>query len=336
MTSVGRRNYLVDWFRSAARRESGQVVTADADSAAIAMSAGDASIVLPSFSSDAYIPTLLATCHAQEIDLVVSLNDYEISLISKHAIASLANLGVATTVPPLKTVSITSDKLATASFLSSLGLASPLTDLATEFIKGSGKLKRLFGSTFVVKHRYGSGSSGVYTVPETLVDHALALSMSSAPADSGVVPDVPNPDLVVVQEAVFGAEYGLDIVCDLTGTFQAVLARKKLLMRSGETDRAMTVDPAPFENLGRTLTSQLLLVGLTDLDVILQPDGTPVVIDINTRFGGGYPFSHLAGANVPVCYLAWTAGLDVDPGWLTARPGVVVSKYVAMQANSAS
>lgn len=169
-------------------------------------------------------------------------------------------------------------------------------------------------------------------VDQDVVEHALALSISTAPNASGQRPVIADPSLVVVQELVEGEEFGLDVVCSFEGEYQAVLARKKLKMRAGETDRAVTVSSEPFDMFGRDLANALSLRGLTDVDVIVRSDGKPVVIDINPRFGGGYPFSHLAGANVPACYVAWVTGNDIRSDWLQPRPGVVSSKYEAIRS----
>jgi carbamoyl-phosphate synthase large subunit len=49
-------------------------------------------------------------------------------------------------------------------------------------------------------------------------------------------------------------------------------------------------------------------------------------IDLNPRIGGGYPFSHLSGANVPAALVAWTRGETPDALWLRVEPGVAASR----------
>jgi carbamoyl-phosphate synthase large subunit len=39
--------------------------------------------------------------------------------------------------------------------------------------------------------------------------------------------------------------------------------------------------------------------GNLDVDVIVAEDNEPYILELNCRFGGGYPFSHLAGVNFP-------------------------------------
>jgi len=62
-------------------------------------------------------------------------------------------------------------------------------------------------------------------------------------------------------------------------------------------------------------------LGVLDIDVV-ERDGTLYVLEFNPRFGGCYPFSHMAGANLPAAYVAWALGEKPDPLWLRARAGV--------------
>jgi hypothetical protein len=60
---------------------------------------------------------------------------------------------------------------------------------------------------------------------------------------------------------------------------------------------------------------------------LLQQIGGCYVIDINPRFGGGYPFSHIAGANLPAALIAWGTSREPDPAWFRVEPNVAASRY---------
>jgi hypothetical protein len=50
------------------------------------------------------------------------------------------------------------------------------------------------------------------------------------------------------------------------------------------------------------------------------------VLELNPRFGGGYPFSHAAGANLPAALVAWALGDVPAASWLTVRSDVASAK----------
>ncbi len=180
----------------------------------------------------------------------------------------------------------------------------------------------------MLKPRWGSGSFGieyVWAMDELALVHALATRRYAR----SIIPDrrMAAPDAsLLIQERLPGAEYGLDIVNDLEGRYVCTLAKRKLLMRSGETDRAVTTHHAGLVQLGAQLGDLLGPVGILDCDVFVHGD-TCVVLEMNPRFGGGYPFSHAAGANIPAALVAWARGEMPNPAWLTFAPCVTASKY---------
>ena len=93
-------------------------------------------------------------------------------------------------------------------------------------------------------------------------------------------------------------EYGVEILNDLNGNFLHFTVKKKIAMRAGDTDRAIIVNPKRFKNLAKTISKNLRHVGNLDVDFLLIKEKI-YVLDLNPRFGGGYPLSYSAGANFP-------------------------------------
>lgn len=329
IASVGRRNTIVEWFREAAMHVgvNVRVIAADADPAAPALESGDLPLILPEFTSAAYLSVIERACATFDVHLLFSLNDYEIPVLRAWAAELPMTSHVVVAAPPMETLRVTRDKALTASVLASAGIATPPTIRGDHFMASCATLPSDTTARYVVKHRYGSGSSGLFRGPIEDVKPAIHLSARTAPnADGEKSPEL-DESLVVVQEMIAGDEYGLDIICDFEGQLQAVFARKKLRMRAGETERAILVDASPFQELASRLARTLRLSGITDVDVIVRPTGEQVVIDVNPRFGGGYPFSHLAGANVPAAYIAWRCGGVLKREWFSPQIGVVGGKY---------
>ena len=67
-------------------------------------------------------------------------------------------------------------------------------------------------------------------------------------------------------------------------------------MRAGDTDRAIIVNPKRFKNFAKTISKNLRHVGNLDVDFLLIKEKI-YVLDLNPRFGGGYPFTHEYGYN---------------------------------------
>lgn len=329
LSAVGRRPYLVRWFQEAlsANGVSGKVVAADHDPHSPAKSYADEFVVAPRVDDAGYSDWLAEVLETHQIDLAVSINDFELSV--------WATLPTAEEWRPLvrltaSTQHLIEDKSAMSTALTTAGVEIPPTWIANEFPHGHVR------GDFVTKGRFGSGSRGLRFTNEVdlleTIDDAVREVTTRQGVPALAQDEAPPAELLVVQREIAGTEFGLDVVCDLDGRFQSVLAREKIGMRSGETDRAISTDPARFEEIALGIAKAVPHPGLVDVDVIVDPEGTPVVIDINPRFGGGYPFSHLAGAHVPSAYVAWRAGLPVNDSWLRSSAGIVSGKFVEVAA----
>ena len=131
---------------------------------------------------------------------------------------------------------------------------------------------------------------------------------------------------VLIQEKVCGQEYGLDIINDLQGGYVTTIVKRKLSMRAGETSQAVTVENDRLHKLGEMIGQRLGHVGNLDCDAFLSQEKS-YVLEMNPRFGGGYPFSHVAGANLPAMLLAWANGKNAIADWYKIEANVKAAKY---------
>lgn len=324
LTCAGRRNYLIQFFR-AALGSRGRVLAADAAAHAPALAEADAAFVLPPLADPCYIDRLLALCAEERVRLLVPLHDGELPLIARHQ-ARFQALGTMPVISSPDVIEICDDKWRTFMFCRANGIATPPTYLTLASARDA-LTRGEVAFPLILKPRWGSGSAGIASVvaPDEL-DLAYALAMKRyARCLPAARCTTPPGETILIQEQCSGEEYGLEIVNDLQGRYVCTFAKRKLIMRAGETDRAITVQHCGLEALGARLSDILGHVGPLDCDVFVQGE-TCTVIEMNPRFGGGYPFAHSAGANLPAALIAWACGETPDPAWFAVTPHVAASK----------
>jgi carbamoyl-phosphate synthase large subunit len=256
--------------------------------------------------------------------MLISLNDLELLLISQNQ-GRFRAIGVLPVISSPEVIRICLDKWETFSFLAAHEIATARTYLTLDEAKDA-LAQGEVAFPLMVKPRWGSASLGVERVADTEeLELVYALATMRQARVRGTEPRDADLPTVVIQERLGGQEHGVDVVNDLEGRYVATFARRKLLMRSGETDRAIAVQRPELELLGQALSAALTHVGNLDCDVFVEGPRCSV-IDMNPRFGGGYPFAHAAGANLPAALLAWAEGLAPDPEWLSVTRDVVASK----------
>jgi carbamoyl-phosphate synthase large subunit len=324
-TCAGRRNYLVKAFQEALRGR-GQVFAADACAEAPALGWADKSFLLPPLSDASYFDALRTLCLEHSVLLLISLNDFELPVLARHSNRFL-EVGTIPVISSPWVVETCFDKWKALQFLKASDLEAPetylsLSDAREAVVRGN--------LTFpvVVKPRWGSASIGIaYPNNDQELESDYERTKKSFPWIflQGIEGTDPEKG-VVIQERLCGKEYGLDVVNDLDGHYVCTLVKRKLGMRAGETDRAITVKDSQLEELGRVIGRKLGHIGVLDCDAIVTEGGC-YVLDMNPRFGGGYPFSHIAGANLPAALLAWANGERPDPCWLNVEPNITASKY---------
>lgn len=307
-TCAGRRNYLINYFKEALNGN-GSVYAADMQISAPALIDADHSIIVPSIYDANYINTLVNNIKKHNIDAVISLNDLELPILSEHR-TLIENAGAKLLVSDESVIDVSFDKWKTFLFLKDIGLNSPLT--FTSYREALTAIKNnTLKFPLVLKPRWGSASIGI-EFPESLEELELAYKLLKLRLERTILAKASQEDIeqaILIQEKISGDEYGMDVLNDLNGNYKGSFVRQKLSMRSGETDKAISVINQRFNEIGKTIGSKLKHIGNLDCDV-LERDSELYVLELNPRFGGGYPFSHEAGMNTCRSYLSWLRKQD--------------------------
>ena len=253
------------------------------------------------------------------------MNDLELPYLS-HARERFLDAGITPVVSDPRVIDLCFDKKRSAEFLAGIGIGTP----KTRFTLADAHAALLRGEVafpLVVKPRWGTASIGLEFIHDQR-ELDLAYELVRGRLTRSILSDITATDAhrsVMIQELLRGREYGLDIVCDLDGRYVTTFVKHKISMRSGETEKAETVASPALEALGKFIAQHLRHVGNLDCDVFVAPEVISV-LDMNPRFGGGYPFSHVAGANLPAALLAWANHETPAPEWLQVKPGIRASK----------
>lgn len=326
LTSAGRRSYLVKYFKDVLGNQ-GEVHVVNSSSYSTAMKHGDKSTESPLIYSEEYMPFLLMYCAENDIEAIVSLFDIDLPILSSH-VNEFAKIGVKVIVSSNDVITICNDKWLTFNYLKENGFHTPNTFIAISEVMHALE-NDLIQFPLMVKPRWGMGSIAVFEVCNVEELTILYNKTKTMIANSylSFESEESKEECIVIQEKLIGQEYGLDIINDLEGNYRTTISKKKLAMRSGETDIAETVQNPKLEQLGQKLSQSLKHIANLDVDVFLV-ENKPFILEMNARFGGGYPFSHLAGVNLPKAIIKWLRKEEVKPSLLEARTGVIGYKDI--------
>ena len=312
-TCAGRRTYLLKYFKENLA-VGDKVIATDMQLSAPALQVADVKLQVPAVYAENYVDITLDICKEYRIDALISLNDLELPILAENK-ARFKNLGVKVIVSDSEVIDICFDKYKTAQWVESLGLKSPKTYVRLQDVKDA-LAKGEINFPLFMKPRWGSGSIGLESIADMeeldIYYHLLMKKIKKTILATASVGD----EYIMIQEKLTGNEFGLDVMNDLEGNNVGVSVKQKLAMRAGETDKAITRDLPEVREMGRKIGEALKHIGNLDVDIMQNANGDYCVLELNPRFGGGYPFSYEAGVNMPKAIIEWVKGNDVDPSIL--------------------
>lgn len=322
-TCAGRRTYLLKYFRENLS-EGDRIIATDMQLSAPALQVADVKLQVPAVYDPKYVDTTLGICRQYKVDALISLNDLELPILAENKARFEAD-GVTVIVSSPQVIDICFDKYKTAQWIQSIGLKSPKSYVRLDEVKQA-LAKGEVAFPLFMKPRWGSGSIGLESIEDMekleMYYHLLMKKIKKSILATASVGD----EYILIQEKLTGDEFGLDVMNDLKGNNVAVSVKKKLAMRAGETDKAVTVDLPVVREMGRLVGEKLHHIGNLDMDIMQRANGDYCVLELNPRFGGGFPFSYEAGVNFPKAIIDWLKGNAVDPSILQPEYGKMFAK----------
>lgn len=279
--SAGRRVKIVQYFMSIVSDSKGKVYATDMDQNAPALHFVDDFFIVPRIDADNYIDKILDICKERHIEAVLSLIDPELELIGEKK-KLFDEQGIRLILSPLDMIKMTFDKYETANYLSDLVVSTVPTYINKPLVLDkidSGEINY----PLIAKPRKGSASIGI-----TLIENQEQLNLI----------DDSKRD-IVFQPFYKDKEYGVDVYIDMTsGHLVNMFIKEKLRMRSGETDKSVSIHDARIEALVKELIEKTNFRGPIDID-IFEYKCDFYISEVNPRFGGGYPHAYECGVDFP-------------------------------------
>lgn len=254
----------------------GGVLATDLHALSPAMQMAREIALVPPYRDPNCLDFLLNLCETYHIRLIVPTIDPELVFYAKHRTA-FANVGCQINVSDSSAIDLSFDKLKTHEWLATQDLPRVRQATLPQVLSGEAKLDL----PVIIKPRRGSSSIGI-TIARTFEQ----LQARAHESD------------LLVQSIATGREYTVDVFVDRDGNCRCAVPRRRIETRGGEVSKGVTVRNREVIDLAWQVAQTLPgAYGVMNIQIFHDPTTNQLaVIEINPRFGGGYPLSEEAGA----------------------------------------
>ena len=136
-----------------------------------------------------------------------------------------------------------------------------------------------------------------------------------------------HEDDLMIQEFLDGQEIGADVYIDLiSGEVISIFTKKKIKMRAGETDKAVSFRDSELFGLIEKFVKEAGYRGQIDID-IFESGGLYYISGVNPRFGGGYPHAYESGCDHMKLILNNLIGIANKKNIGDYKEGIYMMKY---------
>ena len=278
ITSAGQRVQLVRHFQETLKRffADGKVYTTDMNPRmAPAAYVSDGCFEVPRCTSEDYIEVLLTICIGNGIGLIVPTIDTELAILSANK-DIFKKQGITVSVSDYEFVMMCRDKRNTGEFFEKHGIRVPKA---------------------IDKHH---PTFPMFAKP---YDGSLSTNLHYIKMAEELTEEIMNDPKLLFMEYIdkeVYKEYTVDMYYGRNNRVKCIVPRERIKIRAGEINKGLTEKEPLTGYLLERLETIPGCVGCICIQLFLNPaTGDVVGIEINPRFGGGYPQAYAAGGNYP-------------------------------------
>lgn len=278
ITSAGKRVTLVTLFKTELRKifPEGKVFTTDMNpEMAPAGIVSDQCFKVCRVTDPEYIESLFSICLENDVKLIVPTIDTELLVLAKEK-DRFAQHGISIIVSDLDFITTCRDKRNTNAFFEKHTIRFPKPiDIKTPSFP-------LFAKPYD-----GSLSKDLYYIKSA----------------EELTPEILNhPKLIFMEyiDKTLYKEFTVDLYYGKDNRLKSVVPRERVEIRAGEINKGFTRKNLLMSYLIERIGYLPGVIGCICIQLFFNEDTKDVVaIEINPRYGGGYPLSYYAGANFP-------------------------------------
>lgn len=276
--SAGTRNKIVQYFVKTLNG-TGKVIATDMSNLAPAIYEADKYYIVPKMTAPEYLDVVLDICKKEEITGVLSLIDPELSLLAENR-EKFEAIGTTVIGSSYALCEMSLDKFQMYSWLETHGYRCAKSYMDKDAF-------------------YADVDAGVITYPVFVkpARGSASISISKVYDRETVELLFAHEDGLMIQEFLDGQEIGADVYIDMVShEVVSIFTKKKLKMRAGETDKAVSFKDEKLFALIERFVKDAGYSGQIDID-IFDVNGEYYISEVNPRFGGGYPHAFESGAD---------------------------------------
>tara|TARA_B100000886_G_scaffold335824_1_gene293558 strand:+ start:62889 stop:63860 length:972 start_codon:yes stop_codon:yes gene_type:complete len=270
VTSASQKVPLIRLLKTAATSidPNAKIIAGDVDENSMSFLFADNYWVMP-YLDESIIKEIIQECLKRKINTILPTRDGELLFWAKNA-SLFISAGIKILISKPESIKLCLDKIAFSEF----GAQNNLP-----FIPSSLEIKDIRSNFFVVKERYGSGS--------TSIGKKLSLLEANDHKKNLVMP--------LFQPFVEGVEISIDAWLDYYGNVKGLVLRKRNLVISGESRVTTTFRDSNIECQAKYILNKLGLRGPVVMQGIIEKSGDLKIIECNPRFGGASTTSIAVG-----------------------------------------